>query len=191
VRENFLERIFQDKKKVILAALVFLIIFYLDYAVILRFQQKSIKRLRSKTGELKKDLVRFEKDLEGMRKFKLQEAKEEGAGLKSKRLIREEQVTAFLQDISKVANNNEVVMASIKPNLSTASEEKKNPESEKIFPLLINLELYGDYHHFGKFLNDLENGNTLVEVENMKIISQPQDYLKQKVNLVLKTYVKK
>jgi len=56
---------------------------------------------------------------------------------------------------------------------------------------LISIELSSDYHSLGRFINELENSDVLLAVLSLKMISQPLNYFKQRVNLVLVTYVKK
>jgi hypothetical protein len=74
---------------------------------------------------------------------------------------------------------------------STGGKQEKGAAMTGFIPLAINLDLLCDYHHLGKFINDLENAEILFGVEGIRITSQEGNYFQQKVNLILKTYVKK
>ena len=62
---------------------------------------------------------------------------------------------------------------------------------DKFIPYLINLDLICDYHNLGKFINALENSKVFMEVQELKISTKLQDYIKQKINLAIRTYVAK
>ena len=105
--------------------------------------------------------------------------------IKAKKAILEKELTALLNDISKIANINNVRIIQIKP----AYELQKT--SLKFSPFLINLDLIAGYHNFGKFINTLENNEFLILIESFKIEAQAKDPLRQKIAVTLKTYVKK
>jgi hypothetical protein len=69
--------------------------------------------------------------------------------------------------------------------------EKSMIGKDKLTALLINLDLLADYHNLGKFIQALEDSPVFMEVQELDISTQLPDYMKQKVTLVLKTYVTK
>ncbi|MFA7283866.1 MAG: hypothetical protein WC066_04900, partial [Candidatus Omnitrophota bacterium] len=60
---------------------------------------------------------------------------------------------------------------------------------EKFETVLIDLEMVGDYHSLGRFIQALEASPVFMEVQGMEISTQLPDYLKQKISLALRTYV--
>ena len=182
-----------DKKTILIIVSSLIIIIYLDFTFLINKQLGSIKNLGPKIGRLKKDLDTLEKDL-----FKIQDIQNKQVQTKQKiirkvkKIITDEEKAVCLQDISDLANKNDVKIIQIKfSSESESQKEAKVSSTENFTPLLITLDLSCDYHRMGAFINDLENAQIFIAVQNMKITSQPEDYLKQEVILALKTYVKK
>mgnify|MGYP001593020126 CR=1 FL=1 len=112
--------------------------------------------------------------------------------VKIKKIISSEKLVSLLQDLSDIDNKNEVKIEQIKPfKDSQIAKQDKIAGIDNLQPVLITLDLTGDYHHFGKFINDIEGAQVFIAVQSMKISSGAGEYFKQKVNLVLRTYVKK
>lgn len=182
-----------DKKMTLLIIPVCLILLYLDFTFVMKPQLSGIKTLTPKIIKLKKDLSGIEKDLLRMQDLKNKQIEgklKQFSG--APKIISEEYIALLLQEVSDLANKNAVRIVQMKPEKAAQSQkqEKVSPPA-KITPLLINLELLCDYHHLGGFLNDLENAQSFIAVQNIKITSQAADFFRQKVNLVLRTYVKK
>lgn len=190
---KMLEKLDLDNKKLIMIIMILLIFLYLDYNFLLKLQFAALKTSEPKILSLKKDLDNLSKDLEKMQELKKKQIVPDQKALsKIKKIVPSEQLASLLQDLSNIANKNDIMIEQIKP-----SKEAQGPKQEKIVgidkfqPVLITLDLTCDYHHLGKFINDIEEGQTYILVQGMKIKSQPGEYFKQKVNLLLKTYVKK
>ena len=78
--------------------------------------------------------------------------------------------------------------------INTSKDAKVQEEvmaGERLLPVIITLDLTCGYHSLGSFINALENAGQYIDVQDMKIIRDPHNYLLQNVNLVLKTYAKK
>lgn len=178
-----------DKQKIILFAVIALIVFALDYQFLAVLSRKG-KDLNKKITEEKSKIGALEKDLAKMRELKEKQAKtKEKIIPKIKKILPEEQKVALLQDISDIANKNNVKILQIKP--VTDVKQEKAFLGGKIAPFYINLELTADYHNLGRFINGLENSEALMSVQDIVISRYPQDFLKEKVNLMVRAYVKK
>lgn len=193
INSRILNKLTQDKKKIILVIAVAAIFLYLDFTLLIGSQLKGIKNISPKIIKLKTDLNNFSKDLVKIQDLKdKQPGRKIDASFRPKKFITDAEIPSLLKTISEIANKNTVKIIQIKP----AKELKPSPDKTASLPaasssLLIALDLICDYHHFGKFLNELEDAGIFLAVEEMKISSQSLDYFQQKVNLVLKTYVKK
>jgi len=172
-----------DNKKIILAGLIAVIVLYFDFSFIVSPQIQGIKKIGSKIIKLKTDI----NNLSGMApSLKTIQAKaQESAVGKNKIIIPESQVALLLQKISDMANKDNVKIMQIKPG-----KESKAKDSG-LSTLSINLDLVSSYHNLGLFVNDIENASELMAIEGMRIESDPVNYLQQRVNLAVKTYVKK
>lgn len=179
-----------DKQKKILIAIFLILIVYVDGSYILKAQTAGLKSLDPKIAKLKMDLASLNQGLENMRlnKNKLSPGAPQKA-ISSSRILAENQLSQLLQEISNFANKLNIKISLIRP--SHPAKEKSALAQNKLNPVLINLDLVSDYHNLGKFLQALENSAIFMEVEELEITAQQADYLKQKITLVLKTYVTK
>lgn len=184
-----LDKLELDKKKVFLILSVGLLLIYADFSFFINLQLRSLKTSGPKIIKLKKDIDTLVKDLSAMQNKQTQ-VKEGTQQLKI--IISEDEIPALLQDISRIGNKNNIKIMQIKPSKELRTrQDKTSKEPVKLAPFLITLELSCSYHNFGKFINDLENAKEFMAVQDVKIGHDANDYLRQSVNLVLMTYVKK
>jgi len=181
-----------DNKKIFVIAFVGLLILYVDFAFIMKLQLQGIRTLTPKIIKLKKDVDNLTKDLSWMQDLERKASKDKTqvGTLKPKEIISEGKILLLLQEVSDLANKNRVKIMQI----NTSKDAKVQEEAiagEKLSPIIITLDLTCGYHSLGSFINALENARQYIDVEDMKIIRDPRDYLLQNVNLVLKTYAKK
>ena len=180
-----------DKQKKILIVIFFVLIAYLDMNFIFKAQMAGLNSLEPKIARIEKDLANLNRDLESMRAAKDKPRMTwQKAVIKSSKIISESQISGVLQDISKEANKFDIKISQIHPGREVKTV-KPAAGMDKFIPYLINLDLVCDYHNLGKFINALENFPVFVGVEELKISTQLPDYMKQKADLVLKTYVTK
>ncbi|MFH1281366.1 MAG: type 4a pilus biogenesis protein PilO [Candidatus Omnitrophota bacterium] len=180
-----------DNQKKILIVIFFVLIAYVESNFILKAQRAGLSRLDVKIVKLNTDLLNLNRGLEEMRtsksKFALPGQKEI---TRSSRILLESQVSELLQEISNVANKFNIKISQIRP-IRQAQKEKSAIGQDKLSLVLINLDLVCDYHNLGRFIQALENSSVFMGVQGLDISTQLPDYLKQKVKLVLKTYVTK
>lgn len=191
---KFLDKIDLDNKKLMLIAIVSVILLYVDFSFILKIQLSTLNKNSTEITKLNSDINNLTSDLKKMQDLKSKQGNSlQKAPAKAKRFLTENLVASFLQDISKLANNNDISILQIKPHREsqTNSPESKIKVIGNTAPLFVNLDLSCGYHQLGKFINDLENLQTFVLVSDVKIASQNDNYLKQKVTLTLIVYVKK
>lgn len=182
---NLIERFALDSKKIVLILIITTMVLYLDFNFLLKAQMNWLKKSTTEIAKLKNDFKALELGLKNMQVVKSQQ--KNLAQSKAKKIISDFELASLLQDISKIGNANNVRILQIKPS----REIQKPSASLKLSPVFINLDLICGYHNLGKFINDLENSQTFISVESFKIEARPEEVLKQKVSLTLKTYVKK
>lgn len=187
-----LDNIKLDNKKIILILLVCLVILYIDFASFIKLQLHCIKTLTPKILNLKKDIHNLTKDLSAMEDLEQRQTtdKKQIEASKLKEIISEDQIALLLQGISDIANKNKIRVMQI----NTIRDIKVQEEvigGQKLLPITITLDLSCTYHLFGSFINDLEKAGQFIDLQNMKIMRDPNDCFIEDVNLVLKTYVKK
>ncbi len=178
-----------DKQKKILIVIFCIFIVYVELTYILKAQISGSNSSNPKITRLEKDLKNLNRDLANMRssKGKLGSAVQKPV-LKSSKILTEGQISGLLQDISNEANKLNIRIIQIRPSRETQTAKSTLP-SDKLVPILINLDLICDYHNLGRFINQLETSDVFMGVQEMKVSTRLPDYLKQKVVLVIKTYV--
>ena len=188
---NKLNELKVDNKKIFIIAFVGVLILYIDFAFIMKLQLQGIRTLTPKIIKLKKDSDNLAKDLSWMQDLERKADKDKAqiGALKPKEIISEDKILLLLQEVSDLANVNKVKIMQI----NTSKDAKVQEEviaGERLLHVIITLYLICGYHSLGSFINALENAGQYIDVQDIKIIRDPHDYLLQNVNLVLKTYAK-
>lgn len=185
------DRVRADDKKLLLFALSVLIIVFLDTGLFLNYQIQAIRRLNPKITKLKADINTLKEGVNRMEGVKsAQTASQAEALQRYKRALSEEEVPRLLQDISEKARQNNVKILQMRPAKQPLLAANL-AEMRDLVPLLIALDLSCGYHQLGRFINDLEEADNFIAVEEMSIGAQEGNYLVQKVDLILRSYVKK
>jgi hypothetical protein len=179
-----------NNQKKILIVIFFVLIVYVDTAIILKAQTAGLKSIGPKIGRIKNDLKNLNRNLENMRVAKNQSKVGQKSVIKSSQIITEGQISGLLQEISSKANKFDIKIVQIRPSREVQAGKPVIP-GDKFTAFLINLELICDYHSLGKFINELENSLVFMGVAELRISTQLPDFMKQKVSLVIKTYVTK
>jgi Tfp pilus assembly protein PilO len=183
---NYLDVLQMDKKKSIIVLIAVCVIIYLDFAFVIKAQLKAVAGAGGKISNLKKDIELIKKDLT----FLQQDTQKNKGPAKLLKIYSQSEIPLLLQEISVIANDENIKVMEINPSKDTRVKDKSSKVQDFV-SLTIKLDLTGGYHNLGSFLNQLENGVQPIFAEEIKIWRNPQDYLKQRVSLILKTYVKK
>lgn len=180
-----------NKQKQIIIVVILVLLAYVDVSYILKAQRAGISRLDPKIVRLSADLANLKTGLENMRIAKVNPGlSAQKKVMRSLRILAQSQVSELLQEISTSANKFDIKIAQLRPSRQV-QKEKPALGQEKLIPMLINLDMICDYHSLGRFIQALENSAVFMGVQELEISTQLPDYMKQKVVLVLKTYVTK
>jgi Tfp pilus assembly protein PilO len=183
------DKVAMDKKNIILAVIVGLTLIYVDFSFVLKPQLQASKVIDGKIRERKKEINKVKLDLQASRDIKLEQEKEGKQLSKAKKIISEGEMPALLKVISDLANKNQVRLNQIKPSRDT--KDAKSAKAQKFDTISISLDLTAGYHQLGAFINDMENGDALVWLSDLRVVSNPNDFFHQDVRLIFKAYVKK
>ncbi len=187
LKKNFLDNAALqqlDKKKIIGILFIAIVVVYIDVAFFMSLQLKAVKKADSEFKKLSAEKARFEKEF-------AQSQKVQGGMQMTKEIIAEAEIPLLLQDITDLANKNNVKILQLNPVKAVkAGKAKKGAPATEFNFNLIALSLICDYHSLGLFINDLENAPKFMAVEELKIVPGSDSIFQQNVNLVIKTYVK-
>jgi len=187
--QNLLEKLQDlelDNKKIILIALISAMLFYLDFSFVLKSQLQGIKDIGPSISKLESDINSLSKDMAGISDLKNKEVgAKENISQQGRIIISEGYIATLLQNISDIANKNSIKIMQMKPGKELKAKEGS------LNTLSLSLDLVCGYHDLGSFINDIEDANELMAIEGIKIESDPMNYMQQRVNLTIRTYVKK
>jgi Tfp pilus assembly protein PilO len=192
IKQINIDRFLLDKKKLLLVAIVALIIVFLDISFVLKMQLSGLRAAGPKIAKLRKDISALDKDLENMQALKKKQEEDSRAGISAaKKLLSAGQITTLLQYLSELAQKDGIRISQIKHAADTVDPKAKKTVTgpENLIGFTIGLDLICDYHTFGKFINQLENGQYFLSVQELRIL--PLEALKQKIYVGLRTYVRK
>jgi len=202
---EFLLSLGRDKKKLAIAAIALAFFLYADFSFGIGGQINYLKDLNKKITQRSKEIETLKTDIAYVQQKKTPVA---GSPVVVKTLPQEKDIPALLQHISGLAGANGIRVMQIDSTKEAqkaektvkkpaVTKDKKNPKKVSAAPSVnlpivkIKLDVVGGYHKLGSFINALENSDKFCFVDELMIGRDPAEPLREKINLVIKTYVKK
>ncbi len=188
IDKEILSKILEDKNKLILVSIVILIILYVDFSFGLKSQMRALGMLNPKIVRLRRDLKNLNADLNRMMRA---QGKGEGGGSQIRKLVSAGEIPWVIEEISRLANQQDVKLFQIKPSRSLA-KAKSIPRfipADRYSPVQIDLEISAGYHQLGRFLSELENHAVFLEIQELDIKQSQRCPFEHKIKLKLKTLV--
>lgn len=183
-------------KKILVVILICLAAFVLDFIFVIGWQNNRLKTVKPKIKQIKADIDTINKNFSCIDELKKKYI------LDKKDILSEGQFSILLEEISNIANKNNALIMRIKPVADSKDKDPKAKKSlkdkkqkavltEKFIPAFIDMELSCGYHNLGNFINSLENSTNFMQIQNIKISTNQEDYSLHKVTLLIKTFIKK
>jgi len=182
---------FKNNTQAVLALAAF--IFVLDVIFIFRWQFVSLGRLFKEVNQLSQEVknTRVDSKLTSTYKTKLDDLNEELVALK-KMIVAEENLPSVIESVQKFANLSGVRVLSIKPlaagNVAPAADSAN--KDSKILREKISILIRCGFHQLGRFIALLENAPVFLDIVNLEIRTDDQDYMMQSVTIVLEVAVR-
>ncbi|HLF17454.1 MAG TPA: type 4a pilus biogenesis protein PilO [Candidatus Omnitrophota bacterium] len=171
----------------ILAGLLVLV-FVLDYFTLMKPQLGALSKISPEIKILSDNLKRTKTDIARITEYKDQIQKlKEGFDALRLRVRTKQEVPLVLEKISRIANKNRVKIDQIMPN-PLQQKILLEGNDKTYFDLPIIIEARSGYHDFGRFINELENGDIFLKVDGFTIAAMPGSQLNA-IQLTLKTIV--
>lgn len=174
-----LELLFADKKKLAVAVIIACLVVYADTAFVIGWQMKRVTALKKEIATTRASIDTISRDMALM--------KQAPQNTKRVKLRGENDIPELLRFISALSADHNIKITQLTP---LKSRDAKKTQSQGYLSLTIKLELTAGYHDLGMFLNELERGEHPMIAEELRV-SQGTDYMKQRVTLNVRTYVKK
>lgn len=183
--QGVLIKIIQNRNKLILTIIVIVAVLYLYFSFGLRSQMRAVRAINPKIERLREDLKNIKLDLIEM------QAKQPQNGFMEtevKTLASPDRLSWLIEEISHLANQQDVRIYNIKPGRIPSTVVSKK-HSQELYPSVIfDLEISAGYFQLSRFLAELEGHPVLLEIEELDIRGNDRDPFAHKINLKLKTY---
>ncbi len=150
---------------------ILLVVFLLDYFVLMRPQLATLTKINPEIKKLSDDISRAKTDIQRLPQYKKQMAGLEAkiADENGKMELREE-VPLILEHLSQIALKHDVKINQIMPN-NIDSEIILENEDRVYYSMPIEIEARAGYHNFGKFIDAVEKGGIFLKVKTMMVAS--------------------
>ena len=187
---SFISDKMNEKNRYYVLAGVLVIIFLIDYFVIMMPQIRTLAVLNPKIVALSKDLRQARNDIK-----KINHYQNDVARLRNKMktigttILSKEEVPAILENISLIANPFKIKLYQTMPLKEYQQLVLTNDEGQYYsFPILVNAR--GGYHNLGRFFNRLENDKIFMNIIDFDITSNSEDPMNHLVNIKIKVFIR-
>ncbi len=168
---------------------VLLVIFVVDYFLIMQPQLRTLMTLNPKVELLTRDSRQAISDIKKISDYQTQVAtfKEKMKIVGSKILLKEE-IPAILENISRLANDSRVRINQIMPLKESQEAVLSNDEGTYYsLPILVNAR--GGYHDLGRFFNQLEKSKIFMSILNFDIAANNESTVQHSAKITIKVFI--
>jgi len=160
------------------------LVFLLDYFVLMRPQLKTLTKINPEIKVLTGDLNKAKDDIKKLATYEsqLEDIQKDLINI-SLRISSKNEVPLILERISLIADKSGVKIDQIMPE-SDELELLLENNNKKFYLLPVLIEAYSAYHSFGRFVNNVENSDIYLKVGSFTINSQ-NDSRRLKVSMIL------
>jgi|SRR3989338_162234 len=153
----------------LIGALLF--IFLLDYFILMRPQMVILTKISPELKLLSQDIEKAREDIGKLGFYQAEVRRLESQLAQTSKTIKsKEEVSIILEQISRMANRNNIRIDQIMPSME---EQKVLLEDNKrtYYALPILVQAKSGYHDFGRFLNQMERNDLFLYVASFSIIT--------------------
>jgi len=160
-----------------------------DFVLLLKPQVSNLIKLNSKRSKIKKDVYLAKTQIAQMGKLKEKYAfLKDSIASGQKWFISDAEIPSMLENISSLANNNQLKLMQIKPMYKKPESDK---QAEEYYPLSVYIIAQGGYHQLGRFINRLENNKIFIKLNELDILPDQRNYLTHNIKLILNIFLLK
>ncbi len=153
----------------IILAVGLLVLFLLDYFVLMAPQLKTLSKINPEIKILREDISRARDNIQRLGNYESQVRKYEAdIAVENKKVELRDEVPLILEHISRIAGENKVTINQIMPNVIDSEIVLENDE-RVYYDLPIDIEARAAYHDLGRFVNAIEQGSIFLKVGELTI----------------------
>lgn len=175
---------FFEKNVYSVVGIFLLVVFLLDYFLIMKRQMDALNALNPKVTLLKEDIAETKDNIQKSGAYQAQIARlKEQLQKTGYKIPSKEEV---LDGISRIANQNKVKIDQMIPGKGMQEVLQKDLE-EQYYAFPISVEAHGGYHDIGRFVDQLEKDNVYKSIAALTVESNPKDPAQHTARLMIKT----
>ncbi|MBZ0165567.1 MAG: type 4a pilus biogenesis protein PilO, partial [Candidatus Omnitrophica bacterium] len=160
-----------DKTLYYVFGVVLLTVFLLDYFLLMAPQLNTLAKINPEIKILREDIDKARNDIARIGQYQSQVKKfQEDINQENKKVELRDEVPLILEHISRVADQNKVILNQIMPNVIDSQIVLENDE-RIYYDLPIDIEARASYHDLGRFINAIEQGPIFLKVGEMTMAS--------------------
>lgn len=183
---SFIQKLNQTNIYYILGCFL-LVVFLLDYFLIMKQQMDSLNTLNPKLTLLKQEMEETKNNIQKSGVYQTQIARlKEQLKKGGYKIPAKEEMSSVLDGISRIANQNKIKIDQMIPGQGGREVLQKDGEDKYYaFPVLV--EAKGGYHDIGRFIDQLEKDSIYKNVSALTVEANAQDSAHHTVKLTIKT----
>ena len=167
---SYLESVDEKTIYYLLGGVLFFV-FLLDYFILMKPQISTLVKISPEINLLSDDIAKAKNDIQRFQQYKKEVEDLKGKVKKSnKKLKFKEEVPLILENISFMADNNGIIIDRVMPNFPEQKVLLENNE-RRYYGLPIFIKARSNYHDFGSFLNQIENGDIFFNVSSFAVVA--------------------
>lgn len=178
-----------EKNRYYILGGLLLVIFLVDYFLVMAPQLGTLRVLNPKITLLATDIKTAEENNRMYHQYQLdQERLRDKIGIISQRIISKEEVPVIMERISRMANKAGVKIDQIMPLKGSEEMVMKNNEG-KYYSLPILVDARTGFHDFGRFINELEKNDVFLSITNFTFAADANDTVRHVAKLTVKVII--
>jgi len=175
-------------QKLIIYGILTLCLIIANYTLLFKPTLTSVRQTIPEVRTLQNRLVTAKNSITNIPRFKVQiEEMQKRVAVHQNKFSTKQDMSSILKGLSDTAKDTDVKIIAIKPYPAAENNNQPSSAGYKKFPISVKASC--GYHQLGKFLNELENADTLIRVSDIRIANDSNEDLHHQVYLLVNTFI--
>jgi Tfp pilus assembly protein PilO len=180
---------FAEQRPWVMSIILLILIGVADYFALMQFQVAKLAAINPEIAELSGKLSTAKTEIARMGQYRQNSQNLQKDIVQLNLLIKtKEEVPLILENISRMANENDVKIDQIMP-MTTTSEPIMVNSDGKYYSIPISIEARSGYHEFGKFMNQMETEGVFFKMYEFKMASRGESLKQHFVHMIMDTII--
>lgn len=168
---------------------VLLVIFLVDYFLVMQPQLRTLMKLTPKISMLTKDIAQAKMDFTHIDKYKkdILQLKEK-LEMKGHQILSKDEIPLILDNVSRIAHDAKIQINQLMP-LSESQKLVQKIDDAKYYSLPILMMGQGGYHDIGRFFNRMESDKIFMGIKDFDLNANDEYNRPHSFKLTVEVYV--